>query len=49
MKYLIGIQDFRTVRENDYFFADKSALLYKFVKGGQFYGFPFQRKVLSLR
>lgn len=37
MKYPIGIQDFKTVRENDYFYADKSALLYKLVKGGQFY------------
>lgn len=37
MKYPIGIQDFKTVRESDYFYADKSALLYKLVKGGQFY------------
>ena len=37
MKYPVGIQDFKTVRENDYFYADKSALLYKLVKGGQFY------------
>ena len=37
MKYPIGIQDFKTVRTNDYFYADKSALLYKLVKSGQFY------------
>lgn len=37
MKYPIGIQDFKTVRTKDYFYADKSALLYKLVKSGQFY------------
>lgn len=37
MKYPVGIQDFRTIRENDYFYADKTALIYRLVKGGQFY------------
>lgn len=37
MKYPIGIQDFKTIRTSDYFYADKTALLYKLVKGGHFY------------
>lgn len=37
MRYPIGIQDFKTVRQNDYYYADKTALLYKLVKGGQFH------------
>ena len=44
MKYPIGIQDFKTVRTNDYFYADKSALLYKLVKSGQFYFFTRPRR-----
>lgn len=37
MKYPIGIQDFKTIRTNNYFYADKTALIYKIVKGGQYY------------
>lgn len=37
MKYPIGIQDFKTVRTDDYFYADKTALMYKLIKGGQYY------------
>ena len=37
MKYPIGIQDFKTIRTDDYFYADKSALMYKLIKGGQYY------------
>ncbi len=37
MRYPIGIQDFKTIRTNDYYYADKTALLYKLIKGGQFY------------
>ena len=44
MKYAIGKHDFKTVRENDYFYADKSALLYKLVKGGQFLWFSISVK-----
>ena len=37
MKYPIGIQDFKTIRTDDYFYADKTALMYKLIKGGQYY------------
>ena len=37
MKYPIGIQDFKTIRTDGYFYADKSALMYKLIKGGQNY------------
>lgn len=37
MKYPIGIQDFKTVRTDGYFYADKTALMYKLIKGGQYY------------
>lgn len=37
MKYPIGIQDFKTIRTDGYFYADKSALMYKLIKGGQYY------------
>ena len=37
MKYPIGIQDFKTIREDGYFYADKTALMYKLIKGGQYY------------
>lgn len=37
MKYPIGIQDFKTIRTDDYYYADKSALMYKLIKGGQYY------------
>lgn len=37
MKYPIGIQDFKTIRTDGYFYADKTALMYKLVKGGQYY------------
>lgn len=37
MKYPIGIQDFKTIRTDDYFYADKSVLMYKLIKGGQYY------------
>ena len=37
MKYPIGIQDFRTIRTDSYFYADKTALMYKLIKGGQYY------------
>lgn len=37
MKYPIGIQDFKTIREDNYFYADKSALMYKLIKNGQYY------------
>ena len=37
MRYPIGIQDFKTIRTEGYFYADKSALMYKLVKGGQYY------------
>ena len=36
-KYPIGIQDFKTIRTDGYFYADKTALMYKLVKGGQYY------------
>ena len=37
MKYPLGIQDFKTIRENDYFYADKTALLYQIAYEGQYY------------
>ena len=37
MKYPIGIQDFKTIRTDGYFYADKTALMYKMIKGGQYY------------
>jgi hypothetical protein len=37
MKYPIGIQDFKTIRTDGYFYADKSALMYKLIKSGQNY------------
>ena len=37
MKYPIGIQDFKTIRTDDYFYADKTALMYKLIKNGQYY------------
>ena len=37
MKYPIGIQDFKTIRTDDYFYADKTALMHKLIKGGQYY------------
>ena len=37
MKYPIGIQDFKTIRTDGYFYADKSALMYRLIKGGQYY------------
>jgi len=37
MKYPIGIQDFKTIRTDSYFYADKSALMYKLIKSGQNY------------
>ena len=37
MKYPIGIQDFKTIRTDNYFYADKSALMYKLIHGGQYY------------
>jgi len=37
MKYPIGIQDFKTIRTDNYFYADKTALMYKLIKGGQYY------------
>ena len=37
MKYPIGIQDFKTIRTDGYFYADKTALMFKLIKGGQYY------------
>ena len=37
MKYPIGIQDFKTIRTDGYFYADKTALMYRLIKGGQYY------------
>lgn len=37
MKYPIGIQDFKTLRTDGYFYADKTALMYKLIKSGQYY------------
>lgn len=37
MKYPIGIQDFKTIRKEGYFYADKTALMYRIIKSGQFY------------
>ena len=37
MKYPIGIQDFKTIRTDGYFYADKTALMYKLIQGGQYY------------
>ena len=37
MKYPLGIQDFKTIREGNYFYADKTALIYQIANGGQNY------------
>ena len=37
MKYPIGIQDFKTIRTDGYFYADKTALMYKLITSGQYY------------
>ena len=37
MKYPIGIQDFKTIRTDGYYYADKTALVWKMVSGGQYY------------
>lgn len=37
MKYPIGIQDFKSIRENGFVYVDKTDLLYKLVKGGKIY------------
>ncbi len=37
MKYPIGIQDFRTIREDGYVYVDKTALRYKVVTEGKVY------------
>lgn len=37
MKYPIGIQDFKTIREDGYVYVDKTALIYKLVTEGKVY------------
>ena len=37
MKYPIGIQDFRTIREDNYVYIDKTALIYKLLSEGKVY------------
>lgn len=37
MKYPIGIQDFRKIREDDYVYVDKTELLYNLVTKGNIY------------
>jgi len=37
MRYPIGIQAFRDVREGDYVYVDKTALIYDLVKDGKYY------------
>ena len=37
MKYPIGIQDFRTIREDGYVYVDKTALIYKLATEGKVY------------
>ena len=36
-KYPVGIQSFEKVREGDYFYIDKTELVYQLVQGGQYY------------
>ena len=36
-KLPIGIQDFRTIRESNYYYVDKTALIYQLVSEGRFY------------
>ncbi|MBO1364519.1 AAA family ATPase, partial [Prevotella sp. A2931] len=37
MKYPIGIQDFRKIREDNYVYVDKTALIYDMVSNGNIY------------
>ncbi|MCH4156392.1 MAG: ATP-binding protein [Muribaculaceae bacterium] len=37
MKYPIGVQDFEKVRNDDYLYIDKTALIYKIVNSGSYY------------
>jgi len=37
MRYPIGIQTFKKIREGNFAYVDKSALIYNLVKGGNFY------------
>lgn len=35
--YPIGIQNFESLRQDDYFYIDKTALIYQMVKTGRYY------------
>lgn len=37
MRFPIGIQNFRTLREDDYLYIDKTELIYKLVDTGRYY------------
>ncbi|MBO1364492.1 AAA family ATPase, partial [Prevotella sp. A2931] len=37
MKYPIGIQDFRSIREEGYVYVDKTALIHDMVSNGKIY------------
>ena len=37
MKYPIGIQDFESLRTNDYTYVDKTSLIYKLANEGKYY------------
>lgn len=37
MQYPIGIQDFKKIRTGGYVYVDKTDMIYKIVKGGQYY------------
>ncbi len=37
MKYPIGIQTFAEIRENDYVYVDKTALIYQLIQNGKYY------------
>ena len=37
MKYPIGVQDFKSIREDGYVYVDKTALVYDMVTSGKIY------------